>query len=331
MQDHAHGHPYGHGTGATPWEAWAALAFVVLLAGGYLLLARRARRRNAARGWTRWRTASFLSGCVLLGAALLPPVATFAHDDFRGHMTQHLLLGMYAPLGLVLGAPVTLALRTLPAPRARSLTRLLHAWPVRALAHPLPALLLSVGSLAVLYFTPLYGVTSGHPSLHWVLHAHFLFSGCLFAHAVAGPDPAPSRPAVPVRLLAVGVAVAAHATISQLMYGGFFIEVHAPVDQVRGGAEIMYYGGDIAELLLAGALVATWRPSRRSGVGAAHPVLVQSPDRALHAVAGDDHDRGPAAPPLGAGAFTRGWPLSRRGRRARGCGAPAPVRGARRA
>lgn len=52
--------------------------------------------------------------------------------------------------------------------------------------------------------------------------------------------------------------------ISQLMYGGFWVDIHAPVKQVQGGAEIMYYGGDIAELLLAAALVATWRPNHRS-------------------------------------------------------------------
>src|SRR5690606_20800451 len=35
-------------------------------------------------------------------------------------------------------------------------------------------------------------------------------------------------------------------------------------------AQIMYYGGDIAELLLAGALVATWRPmTRRTPVAVA--------------------------------------------------------------
>ncbi len=48
------------------------------------------------------------------------------------------------------------------------------------------------------------------------------------------------------------------------MYGGFWVDVPAPAAEVRGGAELMYYGGDIAELLLAGALVATWRPERRS-------------------------------------------------------------------
>lgn len=63
--------------------------------------------------------------------------------------------------------------------------------------------------------------------------------------------------------MCLGVAIAAHAVISQLMYGGFWVDVHAPIHQVRTGAEIMYYGGDIAELLLAAALVATWRPEHR--------------------------------------------------------------------
>ena len=51
------------------------------------------------------------------------------------------------------------------------------------------------------------------------------------------------------------------------MYGGFWADIHAPIDQVRGGAEIMYYGGDLAELLLAAASVATWRPERRGAAG----------------------------------------------------------------
>ncbi|MEU0302976.1 cytochrome c oxidase assembly protein [Streptomyces sp. NPDC006175] len=258
-------HVHGHGGGGEVWDVLLPLTAVLLPAGAYLLLAHRAHRRNHARRWSRWRTAGFLTGCALLGAALLPPVSTFAHEDFRGHMAQHLLIGMYAPIALVLGAPVTLLLRTLPAARARRLTGLLHSRPVRVVTHPVPALVLGTGTLGVLYSTPVYNATMDSPDLHRLVLAHFLLSGCLFAHAVAGPDPAPGRPGVPARLVVLGVAVAAHATISQLMYGGFLIDVRAPVSQVRGGAEIMYYGGDIAELLLAGALVATWRPSRRPG------------------------------------------------------------------
>ncbi|MFF1378931.1 cytochrome c oxidase assembly protein [Streptomyces sp. NPDC058308] len=253
----------GHTAPANPLEAmWPALA-LLLVAAAYLLLAHRARRRNPVQGWSPWRAVVFLTGLVLLAVALLPPLAPFAHDDFRGHMAQHMLIGMYAPLALVLGAPVTLLLRTLPAARGRRLTTVLHSRPARLLARPDVALLLSTGSLVPLYFTPLYDATAGHPAGHWLLHAHFLLSGCLFAHVIAGPDPAPARPGVPARLVCLGVAIAAHAVISQLMYGGFWTDIHAPVEEVRGGAEIMYYGGDIAELLLAAALVATWRPAPR--------------------------------------------------------------------
>lgn len=262
MNGHAH-HPHSHTVVGVGWTGLLPVAVVVVAAAAYLLLVRGAGRRHPARGWGRLRTASFLCGCALLITALSPPLARFAHQDFRGHMAQHMLIGMYAPLALVLGAPVTLLLRTLPTARARLLTGVLRSRPVAVLAHPVTALVLSTGSLAVLYFTPLYQAVMEQSALHWLMRAHFLLSGCLFAWSIAGPDPAPIRPGVPARLAVLGAAVAAHATVSQLVYGGFLIDIHAPVDQVRGGAEIMYYGGDIAELLLAAALVATWRPTRQ--------------------------------------------------------------------
>ncbi|MER7483201.1 cytochrome c oxidase assembly protein [Streptomyces sp. NPDC126510] len=261
MGHHPHGHGHNAGSGTPDWLPPALL--LLAAAGAYLLLVRRARHRNPALGWSRWRTGFFLGGILLLGVALLPPVAPFAHEDFRGHMAQHLLIGMYAPLAWVLAAPVTLLLRTLPVSRARRLTALLHSLPARVITHPAAALLVSTGSLLVLYFTPLYNATTTGPAAHWLLHAHFLLSGCLFAHAIAGPDPAPARPGVRTRLVHLGVAIAAHAVISQLMYGGILVDIRAPIDQVQGGAEVMYYGGDLAELLLAAALVATWRPEPR--------------------------------------------------------------------
>ncbi|HEU5026472.1 MAG TPA: cytochrome c oxidase assembly protein [Spirillospora sp.] len=244
------------------WGTVLAVAGVVALAAAYLLLAHRGG--STARPGGRWRTAMFLAGCTLVAAALLPPIAPFAHEDFRGHMLQHMLLGMYAPLALVLGTPITVLLRALPPQRARGVTGVLRSKPMGLLAHPVVALAFNTGSLAVLYFTPLYDATMTRPPLHWLMHAHFVLSGCLFAWVVAGPDPAPSRPGVKARLLVLGAAIALHAVIAQLMYGGFLIDVHAPITQVRGGAEIMYYGGDIAELLLAAALVATWRPAGRT-------------------------------------------------------------------
>ncbi|MCK8678706.1 cytochrome c oxidase assembly protein [Streptomyces lichenis] len=247
------------------------LTALLAAAAVYLLLAALARHRNPAAGWRRHRTAAFLTGLGVLGAALLPPVAPFAHQDFRGHMLQHLLIGMYAPLLLVLGAPVTLLCRTLPPPRARRLVRVLRSPPLRLIGHPVTALLLSTGTLGALYFTPLYEAVHGRPLAHLALHAHFLLSGCLFAWVIAGPDPAPARPGVPARLVVLGAAIAAHSTVSQLVYANLYLRVRAPLEQLQGGAELMYYGGDIAELLLAAALVAGWRPrrARPRGGGAA--------------------------------------------------------------
>jgi putative membrane protein len=177
-------------------------------------------------------------------------------------MVQHLLIGMLAPLGLVLGAPVTLLLRSLPARHGRVIGRMLRSPPAHVLGHPVTALLLNFGGLAALYCTPLYAAAGTHPVLHDAVHVHFLLAGYLFAWVIAGPDPAPRRPSVKARLVILGVAVAGHAILSQLLYAGILVQVAVPVEQLHGGAVLMYYGGDIAELLLALALVTTWRPRR---------------------------------------------------------------------
>jgi putative membrane protein len=236
------------------------VALTLTIAAGYLLLA--ARRRREPRGWSSWRTAAFLTGSALLILALLPGLLPYGDEDFRAHMLQHLLIGMLAPLGLVLGAPVTLLLRSLPARHGRLIGRVLRARPAHVFGHPVTALLLNLGGLAALYCTPLYAATGTHPLLHDLVHLHFLIAGYLFAWVIAGPDPAPRRPSVKARLVILGVAVAGHAILSQLLYAGALVQVPVPAEELRGGAVFMYYGGDIAELLLAFAVVTTWRPRR---------------------------------------------------------------------
>jgi putative membrane protein len=197
------------------------------------------------------------------GAAVLVTGLALPAHDFAGHARQHLLVAMVAPLGLVLGAPVTLLLRTLPVGPARRLTRLLRSRPARVAAHPVVALLLTAGGLAALYLTPLYGRTLADPVLHQAMTVHFVLSGCLFAWVVAGADPAPHRPSVPARLVLLGVAIAVHATLSQLLYAGALVQVPATVADRQAGATLMYYGGDLAELLLAFAVVQSRGAARR--------------------------------------------------------------------
>ncbi|SCF31981.1 cytochrome c oxidase assembly protein [Micromonospora mirobrigensis] len=245
-------HP-GHGTGVGPLLLVPLLVFWVYLAAAL-------RLRDPGRGgWDHRRTASFGAGCALLAAAALLP-----GHDLVTHMGRHLLVGMLAPLGLVLGAPGTLALRTVPRRVGRTAVRLLRQRAAGALAHPVTGLLLTAGGLWLLHLTPLYRATLEHPVLHGLVLLHFLASGYLFTWSIAGPDPGPHRPGVPLRLVVLGIAVAAHAALAQLLYAGL-VDTPAPPEQLRAAATLMYYGGDLAEILLALALLVTWRPERTGG------------------------------------------------------------------
>lgn len=258
-------------------SALLPLLLVAALLSLYLLAAVRQRRER--RCWSLWRMASFASGASLLALALSPPLAAFAHHDLRGHMLQHLLLGMFAPLGLILGAPLALALRTLPRGAARSLARALGSTPFHFLSHPFTALILNSGGMALLYLTPLYAHTLNNAVLHYALQLHFLAAGALFTWAIAGPDPAPRRPNLRTRLVALFLAIAAHATLAKLMYIQLWPAgaPHSPA-QIRAAAQLMYYGGDLAELLLAVALFAAWyRHEQRLSSNRRGTVVVEPP------------------------------------------------------
>ncbi|WNM39850.1 cytochrome c oxidase assembly protein [Micromonospora halotolerans] len=251
----------GHAAGGFP----AAALVPPVLFWAYLAAALRQRDPGRA-GWDHRRTASFALGAALLATRLLLPAA-----DLPGHMAQHLVLGMLAPLALVLGAPGTLALRTVDRRVGRAALRLLRHPALQALAHPVTGLLLTAGGLWLLYLTPLYRATLTQPALHGLVLLHFVLSGYLFTWSIAGPDPGPHRPRVPIRLVVLGLGVAAHAVLAQLLYAGLLVDVPATGDELRAGATVMYYGGDLAEILLALALLVTWRPER-----APRPVAVRA-------------------------------------------------------
>ena len=246
------------------------LVLVALLAATYVALTFRQERRKLVP-WSPWRTASFLVGCTVLATAMVPQALPFTPGDFRQHMVQHLLMGMLAPLALVMGAPVTLLLRSMEVHQGRRTTALLRSAPLRVLTHPLTALVLNLGGMAALYFTPLYAGMMTSPALHYLVSFHFVAAGYLYAWVIAGPDPAPHRLSVPARLVVLGLAVIIHSVMAQLLYAGIGVEVPAPPQHLQQAAELMYYLGDMTEMLLAFALVSTWRPARRDGRAAPMP------------------------------------------------------------
>src|SRR5262245_47671593 len=100
------------------------------------------RLRARGRSWPTARTVAFVSGLVVILVATGSGLAVYDDVLFSLHVVQHVLLGMVAPLLLVLGAPVTLALQSGSRSTQRRLLRVLHSQPARVLTHPLTAWLL---------------------------------------------------------------------------------------------------------------------------------------------------------------------------------------------
>jgi putative membrane protein len=226
--------------------AWAATVAAVL----YLTAVRR-------RPWPIHRTASWLAGVGCAIAALTGPLAS-AHGDLRAHMAGHLLLGMVAPLFLALARPVTLLLRALPVAAARRVGRLLRTAPVRLLTDPLVATALNATGLWLLYRTGAFTAMLHSPSLHLLVSGHVLLTGWLATVGVLALEPTPHRRSVVARAGALAAGMAAHDVLATSLYA----TPPVGVGHAAAGAQLMYHGGTVVDLAVAGLLWRQWYCSR---------------------------------------------------------------------
>lgn len=84
-------------------------------------------------------------------------LATFEMTLFSVHMAQHMALPMLIPILLLLGAPITLALRVLPPQTGPAV---LHSRVAKIVSHPGVTVPTFVASLFGLYFTDLLGTAA---------------------------------------------------------------------------------------------------------------------------------------------------------------------------
>jgi putative membrane protein len=261
-----------HMDGVGPY--WLPLLVLVPAAGAYLVAVGRLHRRGDA--WPVARSLWAAVGLSVLTASLLPPLADAM--SFPAHIVQHLMLSMLAPLALALSAPVTLALRTLPLRGRRMVLRAVQSRFARVITLAPTVLLLDVGGMYAYYLTPLFAETERHPWLHVTVHAHMFLAGCLLSWYLVGPDIMPTRPRIRTSVLVLFVAAGSHDLLAKLMYADLRPTGGGSAAQIRTGAQVMYYGGDAVELLLAVGLLAGWyartgralgHQQRRNRVGSA--------------------------------------------------------------
>ena len=139
-------------------------------------------------------------GCLALLLTTSSGVRAYGSAMFSVHMSEHMALNMFIPVFLVLGAPITLALRALPAAAADQppgprewLVWLVHSSVSRFLSHPATAFVLFVSSLYAVYFTPLFDTLVRYHWGHEFMTLHFLITGYLFFWGIIGVDPGPRR------------------------------------------------------------------------------------------------------------------------------------------
>ena len=256
-----------------PMLALACVAAVVV----YVTWVRRLARRGDR--WPLGRTVAWCAGVVVMAWTTNGGPAVYGEVLFSGHMVAHMVMALLIPMLLVLAAPVTLLVRAVPrrtdgsrGPREWVLG-LVHSRWGRFVAHPVVAAVVFVAGMLVFYYTPLFEWSLRSHVGHLWMVVHFTLAGYLFANALVGVDPGPSRPPYPQRLVLLFATMAFHAFFgvalmmqTSLLAPDWFGNMGRPwggsalEDQQHGG-DIAWGIGELPTLVLAITVAVLWTRS----------------------------------------------------------------------
>ena len=267
----------------TLWRFDTFLGVVALfLAALYVIGVVRLRRRRDR--WPAGRLLAWLAGCAALVFATSSGVRAYGSAMFSVHMIEHMTLNMFVPVLLVLGAPVTLALRVLPSAAAGDppgprewIVRAVHSPFTAFLSSPITAFVLFVGSLYAVYLTPVFDTLVQYHWGHELMAVHFLLTGYLFYWGIIGVDPGPRRLPFIGRLALLFAIMPFHAffgiammTQTSAVGGNYYRMLDLPwvqnlSDDQRLGGAIAWGASEVPLVLVVVALVTQWaRQDRRT-------------------------------------------------------------------
>ncbi|WP_369240021.1 cytochrome c oxidase assembly protein [Streptomyces sp. R21] len=195
-----------------PFFLVACLVGLGLYGYGVVRLARRGDK------WSLGRTAAFVVGVLTVMLVMCTKLNDYGMVMFSVHMVQHMVISMLSPILILLGAPITLALRALPVSATRGkkgprelLLMFLHSRYMRIITHPAFTIPLFIASLYALYFSPIFDFLMGSRTGHVVMMCHFLAVGLVFFWPIMGVDPGPHRPGYLMRMLELFAGMPFHA------------------------------------------------------------------------------------------------------------------------
>ncbi|CAM5713349.1 hypothetical protein STAFG_6528 [Streptomyces afghaniensis 772] len=257
---------------ADPFFLVACLAGLALYGWGVVRLLRRGDK------WPVGRTVAYVIGVLSIVLMMCTRLNDYGMVMFSVHMVQHMVISMVSPILILLGAPITLALRALPtAGRSRKgprelLLMFLHSRYMRIITHPAFTIPLFIASLYGLYFTPLFDTLMGSKAGHIGMMVHFLAVGLVFFWPIMGVDPGPHRPGYLMRMLELFAGMPFHAFfgIALMMASEPMVEtfknppaslgIEALSDQNAAGG-IAWAFSEIPSVLVLVALLFQWYAS----------------------------------------------------------------------
>ncbi|MFC6153024.1 cytochrome c oxidase assembly protein [Nocardioides yefusunii] len=173
-------------------------AVVVLGVVGYLVGLRTLRRRGDT--WPVGRTIAWFLGLLAVAFATIGGLGVYSGVMFSWHMTSHMVISMLAPVLLVMGSPITLALRALPGPETpggdgprQLLVSFLNSTYSKVVTNPAFATIMFTGSLYAIYFTGAFDWLMDNHLGHALMELHFLLAGYLYYEVLIGTAPLPKR------------------------------------------------------------------------------------------------------------------------------------------
>ncbi|MFD4366992.1 cytochrome c oxidase assembly protein [Rhodococcus sp. NPDC058521] len=244
------------------------------------------RLRGRGDNWPAGRIVAWMTGCVAMLLATSSGVGAYGSAMFSVHMGVHMTLNMFVPVLLVLGGPVTLALRAIPPAHDGSMpgprewiVLVVHSPVMRFLSNPAVAVGLFVLSLYAVYFSPLFDELVRYHWGHELMNIHFLVTGYLYYWIIIGIDPGPKRLPHLGRLALLFAVMPFHAffgiavmTMDRIIGGTFYRYLDLPwvqdlaSDQSFGGG-LAWASSEVPLVLVVIALVTQWaRHDRRTEV-----------------------------------------------------------------
>ena len=263
----------------TAWTfPWWVVVPLVLIGAAYMTGVYILHKRGDK--WSLWRTLSFMVGGLgVLAVAIFSFLGVYDTVLFWTHMIQHMLLNLIAPVFLVSGAPVTLALRVLPKRPRGWLLKFVHSWFAKIVLFPPLTFGVMIASPFVLYLTGWYELTLRSDFHHDVLHIYMVVVGCAFFLPLLGADPQPYKIPYPLRILMFILTMPFHAFLGviimssrQLIAEQWYLAFErdwgiSPLRDQNWAGALMWATGDLTMAAAMAVIFVRWiQESKREAV-----------------------------------------------------------------